>query len=160
MTDDAGKTSETEVEEEKKPEAEAKPEEKPNDIKAMESALKKANREAEAARKKLKEIEDAGKSETDKLRDEAAAAKKDAADARKEALKLKVGLEKGLPKSLVSRLQGDTEEEMSADADVLLTELKPKAPSGDADGGKRGETPDPSKDMDQVLRAAVAGARK
>lgn len=160
MTDDASKTSETEEPEPKQEPNAEKPEEKPNDIKAMESALKKANREAEAARKKLKEIEDAGKSETDKLREEAAAAKREAVEARTEALKLKVGLDRGLPKSLVPRLQGETEEEMAADADALLAELKPKAPSGDADGGKRGETPDPSKDMDQVLRAAVAGARK
>lgn len=160
MTDDASNTSETEEKVETKETVETKVEEKPNDVKAMEAALKKANREAEAARRKLKEIEDAGKSETDKLREEAATAKREAETARKDALKLRVGLDKDLPKSLVPRLQGETEEELAADADALLAELKPKAPSGDADGGSRGATPDPSKDMDKALRDAVAGARR
>lgn len=161
MTVDESNTSETEEQEAKKEEKQETPatgsKERPNDVAAMEAALKKANREAEAARRKLKEIEDVGKSETDKLRDEAAAAKKEAEQIRKDNLRLKVGIAKSLPKSLIPRLQGDTEDEMSADADALLAELKPGAPSGDAEGGKRGDTPDPKADMDSLLRAAARG---
>lgn len=127
------------------------------DVKAMETALRKANKEAEKYRLKLKEIEDAGKSEADKLREEAEAAKRDADKARLDALKLQVGLDKELPKSLIPRLQGETEEELAADADALLRELKPTKPKGDAGGGTRGRTPDAKPDMDALLRAAARG---
>jgi predicted nucleic acid-binding Zn-ribbon protein len=161
VTVDVNNTSETEATE-AKPEEQAKPEtgtEKPNDIAAMESAVKKANKEAEKLRLKLKEIEDAGKSETDKLRDEADTAKRDAEAARKQVLRLQVGVDKNLPKSLISRLQGDTEEEMAADADVLLDELKPGKPRGDVDAGPRGKDPSESgTDMDSLLRAAARGS--
>lgn len=139
---------------------EPKPEEKPRaEIPAeVEKALKKANKEAESLRLKLKEIEDKDKSEVEKLREELEAAKRDADTARKDALRLKVGTAKGLPEKVAARLQGDTEEEMAADADSLLEELKPGKPRGDIDLGPRGQDPaDSGDDMDSLLRAAARG---
>lgn len=123
----------------------------------VERALKKANKEAETLRLKLKEIEDKDKSEVDKLREELEAAKRDADAARKDALRLKVGTAKGLPERVAARLQGDTEEEMAADADALLEELKPGSPRGSADGGNQGTPPKQGTDMDALLRAAASG---
>lgn len=117
----------------------------------------KALKEAQA---KLKEIEDAGKSETDKLREEAATAKREAEDAKRTVLRSEVGAAKELPRDLWSRIQGDTQEDMEADADRLLAVIKPGKPSGDAGGGSRGKPPSTEKDMNQVLRDAVSAARK
>lgn len=52
-----------------------------------------------------------------------------------ENLRLSVGIEKGLPKALIARLQGADADELSADADALLQYL----PSD-----KRTPVPDPS----------------
>jgi hypothetical protein len=45
-----------------------------------------------------------------------------------ENLRLKVAIEKGLPADLVGRLQGDTAEALAADADTLLSLIKPAGP--------------------------------
>jgi hypothetical protein len=62
--------------------------------------------------------------------------------ATKDALKWKVGLEKGLTATQAARLIGDTEEELTADADKLRTDLgiTDKA-DDDEDGGDGGDTP-------------------
>lgn len=147
--DGAEKTSETEVK---------VVEQESTDLKSVQAALKKANKEAEKYRLKLKEFEDANKSEAERLREEMEASKREAQEARKESMRLQVGLDKGLPKTLISRLQGDTEEEMAADADALLAELKPGKPRGTIDAGPRGTDPaDSGKDMDSLLRAAARG---
>lgn len=147
--------------------AEAKPETKPDESKRsevppeVEKALRKANKEAETLRLKLKEYEDANKSEQDKLAEAKAAAEKEAADAKRDYLRLKVGTAKGLPPEVAERLRGDTEEEMTEDADRLLTIFKPGAPTGSADGGNQGKTPASDKqDMNALLREAVKGATR
>lgn len=116
-----------------------------------------AEKQAKDLAARLKEIEDKDKSEVDKLREELEAAKRDAETARKDALRLKVGSAKGLPEKVAARLQGDTEEEMAADADSLLEELKPGSPKGSADGGNRGKPPKSGTDMDALIRAAARG---
>jgi hypothetical protein len=156
-------TSATEDKNDPNPEADK---ETPEDLgeagkKALTAERKRAaqaEKQAKELAARLKEIEDKDKSEVDKLRDELEAAKRDAETARKDALRLKVGTDKGLPRTVAMRLQGDSEEEMAADADALLAELKPGVPSGDADGGKRGGTPDPKTDMNALLRAAARGS--
>lgn len=119
-----------------------------------------AEKAAKEAQAKLKEIEDAGKSETDKLREEANTAKREAAEATQKLLRAEVGAAKELPRDLWSRLQGDTQEDMEADADRLLAVIKPGKPSGDAGGGSRGKPPSTEKDMNDVLREAVSAARR
>jgi hypothetical protein len=86
-------------------------------------ALRKANKEAEALRSKLKEFEDRDKSEVDKLNERLSAAEARALDAER----YEVALEKGLTRTQAKRLIGTTREELEADADELLADLGPEA---------------------------------
>lgn len=89
-----------------------------------------------AARDKLAEIETAQMSEADKLRKQieeiqaqAAAKEREAQEATLAMLRLEVGQTKGLTPTLAKRLSGTTREELEADADVVLAELKPGKPN-------------------------------
>lgn len=101
------------------------PEPKPDDVDAMKSALKKANNEAAAARAKLKELEDANKTEAEKLSDRASTAEQRASEAEARLLKLEIGAAKGLTAKQAARLVGTTTEELEADADELLATFAP-----------------------------------
>lgn len=87
---------------------------------AVKAALRKANKEAETYRLKLKELEDRDKSETDKLKDAVTVAEKRAAVAEAKILRLEVAAEKGLTMAQAKRLVGETREELEADAVELL----------------------------------------
>ena len=125
--------------------------------KALE-AWKSRAREAEKAAKRVKALEaelqtirDKDKSESERLTERLSEAEKRAERAERASLRFKVGNAKGLPARLTERLQGDTEEEMAADADALLAEMKPKKGGGDWDAGTR--TPAPAgTDMNATLR--------
>ncbi len=92
--------------------------------------IERANREAANLRKRLKELEplaakakeleDANKSEADKLSERIAAAEKRAADAETKALRWEVAAAKGLNQAQAKRLVGNTKEELETDADELL----------------------------------------
>jgi DNA repair exonuclease SbcCD ATPase subunit len=126
-------------------------------------ALKKANKEAAERRKRLEELEAAEKkraedamSETEKLNArlkelETAVSEKDTLLKQKDRQELqrKVAKEVGLPEGLASRIAGETEDEMTADA-LSVLELLPKQeakkpappkidPTNPGDG-KQGET--------------------
>lgn len=120
----------------------------------------KAN--AEAARK-LAELEDRDKSAADKAAEQSAAAIARAEKAERELVRLRVASEKGLTPAQAKRLVGNTEDELAADADELLADLKPSAPpaaaatrrptetlSGGGDPAQQPEELDPDK-----LAAAV-----
>lgn len=121
----------------------------------VEKALKKANKEAETLRLKLQEYEDSKKSEEQKLTEAKTAAEKEAAEAKQDYLRLKVGTSKGLPPAVAERLRGETEEDMAEDADRLLELIKPGSPSGSADGGNQGKAPEKGDDMNSLLRKAA-----
>jgi membrane protein involved in colicin uptake len=135
------------------------------DADKLRASLEKANREAAERRHAVKALQAelaALKSERDaaatqamteqgKFKELYEAAEKRAADeaaARAELeqrikaqetalLRQRIATEKGLPAALVDRLQGETPEELAADADVLLAALpRPNAPA--LDGGTRG----------------------
>lgn len=121
-----------------------------------------------AKAKRLDDIEAANLTETEKLKREIEASKqreaeaaRKAVDAERAALRLKVGQLKGLPTLLAERLQGDTEDEMAADADRLLAELgqtaKPRPPDLNATagaGGGGGRKPTLTPDQEQALAQA------
>lgn len=90
---------------------------------------RKARRDAEKqlrdVQTRLKEFEDRDKSEGEKLSERLAAAELRANEAEARELRARVALAKGLPADLAERLRGTTEEELTADADELLTLLKP-----------------------------------
>lgn len=98
-------------------------------------AQAKAN--ADAA-KKLKELEDADKSEAQKAADKAAEAEKRAQEAEMRALRLEVAAEKNLTPAQAKRLAGTTKEELEADADELLESFKPAESSEGDDKSKTG----------------------
>lgn len=103
------------------------------------NALEKQLREAQS---KVEAAEQASLSELEKAQRRAEKAEKDLADAQSSALRQRVALEKGLPASLVGRLQGSTEEELSADADSLLELVKaPTTPRPDPSQGAKGAAP-------------------
>ena len=81
----------------------------------------KANRDAA---KRLQDIEEANKTETQKLADQAAASDKVAAAAQGELLRLKVAMRKGLTETQAKRLIGANEEELEADADELVASFR------------------------------------
>lgn len=92
----------------------------------------------EEARLRLKEIEDRDLSELEKARRDAEQATSRLAEYEKTTVRQRVALEKGLPASLVGRLQGATEDEISADADALLALIKtPTSPRPDPSQGAR-----------------------
>lgn len=77
---------------------------------------------------KARELEEAQKTEQQRLAEQLAAAQQEAATYRGQALRMKVATEKGVPAALVGRLQGSTEEELAADADALLAAFPRTAP--------------------------------
>jgi len=131
------------------------------------AAERKARRDAEAKSKDLEQrlaaIEDKDKTEVERLTAQVASLTTDLATATVTGARLKVALEKGLTATQAKRLVGDTEEDLSADADELLADLAPSSdPSAEKKdpppGGKPREQlkpgngdpdvgPDPTKDL-------------
>lgn len=90
-----------------------------------------AEKALKAANVKLQQIEDADKTELEKAQQriselEAANATltSDLSDRDRTILRLNTGIDEGLPKNLIARLQGDDEESIKADA-ASLRELVP-----------------------------------
>lgn len=83
--------------------------------------------------KRLDALEEANKTETEKLIARAEAAEKAASEATTKALRADVAAAKGVPAALLS---GSTQEELEAAADALLAfkGTAPKAPSADGQG--------------------------
>lgn len=80
--------------------------------------------------KRLKEIEEANKSELDKAKDGQTAAERRAIDAETKLLRLEVAAEKGLSPTQAKRLMGATREELEADADELLEAFRAEGGDG------------------------------
>lgn len=117
---------------------------------AVKAALRKANKEAETLRLKLKELEDRDKSDTDKLQDRVTVAEKRAEEAEARALRLEVAAEKGLTLTQAKRLVGSTKDELEADADELLESFG--AGAGGANGGGKGSVKPPAGKPKEKLR--------
>jgi hypothetical protein len=144
MADTTQETSETEGQKGQQRQEGQQQEAEPrgnDDVEAMQRALKKANKEAETYRLKVKEFEDASKSEQEKLTEKLTEQEQRATKAEQNALRMKVALEKNLPAKLVSRLQGSTEEELLADADDLLATVGGRRTPA-FDGGSRQTAPE------------------
>jgi hypothetical protein len=113
---------------------------------ALEKQLKAFQTQAEAQEaSKLTELERAQKAAND------AAAQ--LAEYQRTTIRQKVALEKGLPASLVGRLQGDDEEALAADADALLALLNaPTSPKPDPSQGAKAALPLNGDALEQALR--------
>jgi len=128
------------------------------------SARREADRQLAEARKRVAELEDAGKSETDRARSEVERANQRIQELETQArerdlndLRKEVAAEAGLPPLLASRLQGEDLRAMRADAKKLADELNAGKPVGDigigrggAASGQRGRV-----DMNTLIRQAA-----
>ncbi len=131
----------------------------PDDVDAMKTALRKANKEAETARLKLKEIEDRDKTDSEKLTERLTTAEKRAIEAEHRALRLEVAAGKGLTPIQAKRLVGATQEELEADADELLATFVPNRPNvtGRPSPALRGGG-DPTEDVEETDPVKLAAA--
>ena len=108
----------------------------------------KANSDAAS---KLKELEDAQKTEQERLTEKLNATETRAKEAELKAARLEVATEKGLPKTSVKFLTGTTPEELEASADELLELIKPKQDEpSDGKPKPRLEDDTPSDDNDKL----------
>lgn len=74
------------------------------------------------------QLQQANKTEAEKQADRLAELETSAATATGKALRLEIALDLGLPKAWALRLQGDTEDELRADAKAILADLKQPTP--------------------------------
>lgn len=138
-----------------------------DDIRKLQEALRKEREEAKANRqkaadleRKLSEIDDAGKSELQRLQDQAAEAIKRAEAAEAAALRHEVASAKGLTPAQAKRLVGASREELEADADEILDAFQPAAGSA-APAGRPVEQlrsgaaaePEPKEDIRSIVDA-------
>lgn len=110
----------------------------PAELERLRTALAKANKEAEKHRLAKKVEEDAKLSEIERAKRDADEATQELARFRADNLRQKVALDAGLPAKWVGRLQGDSEEELQADALSILADLnKTRQPAPDPSQGPR-----------------------
>ena len=99
----------------------------------------RAKQNADAA-KRLAEIEDANKSELERANARAEEAERRALELELSSVRAAVALEKGLTPSQAKRLVGSSREELEADADDLLTDLKANRPASTPSADGQGRT--------------------
>lgn len=119
-------------------------------------------KENAGAAQRLAEIEEQGKSESERLAERIASAERRAEDAERKALRYEVAAAKGVPSKLMRFLQGNTEEELTASADELLEAVSGKTQSDTDDkdnGSDDADAPDkgaPSGRPQERLQAGAA----
>jgi hypothetical protein len=116
----------------------------PNGEKALQderAQRKAAERQAADFKKRLDALEQANLTEVEKAQRVAQDAQTQLAELTRQSLRNKVALEKGVPADLVDFLNGDSEDEIAAKADLLLKRINaPTNPKPDLSQGARGET--------------------
>jgi len=139
MTEPSTATPETGGEQDQPTETEApKPTETVDFWKQKAREQEKRAKENATAAARLAELEAANLSELEKAQKAAADAAARLAEYERTNLRQRVALTKGVPVELVDRLRGDTEEEITADADALLALISaPKSPRPDPSQGPR-----------------------
>lgn len=142
------------------------------DAERAKAKIAKANSEAKNLRERLKaaeekaarldEIEEADKTETEKLTAKLAEYERKAQEAEQRAMRAEVAASKGLTAAQAKRLVGGSLEELEADADELLESFKPQEgnddgkppPSGRPTENLRGGT-DPTQEPEQDIKSLV-----
>lgn len=121
---------------------------------AEREARKAAEKSAAEFAERLKKLETANLSELERAQREAAEARATLEQITKQNLRNSVALAKGVPADLVDFLNGDTEDEIAAKADVLLARLStPTSPRPDPSQGARGDALALNSDgLEQALR--------
>ena len=131
------------------------PDADPTDWKVEARKWEARAKENSSAAARLKELEDQGKTETQRLTDDRDSLKSRAEQAESKLMRLEVGLAKGLTPAQAQRLVGSTKEELEADADDLLATFGGKAgstkkPTETLRGGGDPDT-DPEPDLSKVV---------
>lgn len=126
---------------EPKPQEPVEPAKDETDWKAEARKWESRAKENAIAAGKLTALEEAQKTEAQRLEERASTAEKLAADNASDALRARVALEKGLTAAQEKRLVGSTREELLADADELLTDLGKPAPKNPAADPSQGPKP-------------------
>ena len=126
-----------------------------NAIARHKEAARKAKQERDELAARVAQFE-GDKTEQQKLAERAAQYERELRDERHDKLRLAVAVEKGLvgeKAELAARLQGETKEELAADADKLLA-LFGQQRDVSFDGGARG-TPAKADGFDGIIRQAA-----
>ena len=127
-----------------------------NGEKALAAERKRANaldKQLKAILAEREEAETAKLSELEQAKRAATESASRLAEYERTTIRQKVALEKGLPASLVGRLQGDDEEALAADADALLALLNvPTSPKPDPSQGAKAALPLNGDALEQALR--------
>ncbi|MGZ4530815.1 MAG: hypothetical protein ACXVXP_00515 [Mycobacteriaceae bacterium] len=131
--------------------------EKPDAVKALIQAERKKARDAYARAKQL-EREMAERAEAEKpIEERLSGAEQRARNAELAALRLEVGVERGLTLTLSRRLAGLTREEIEADAKALADELKVTPTAGVSLSGGFQQNPPQETDPNKAHNAFLAG---
>ena len=105
---------------------------------------------------KWREYESSQKTEFEKLAEDLAKAQAEASQASAELMRLRIAAEKGISGDATKLLKGTTQEELEAEAELLLSlianQSKPKSPQPDENQGK----PAPTK-VGQLTREDLKG---
>jgi hypothetical protein len=137
-------------------------ESEPNDeLRRLRGEARAMRKERNTFRDKLKELEDQGKSESQRTRDALDEATRRAERAETRLTRHEVAAEVGLSAKWADRLRGDTREEMVSDAKTLLEEVGGGGDTSgrtDFHGGVRQPVKGRPQSMNDVLRQA-AGRR-
>ncbi len=88
--------------------------------------------------KQFDEFTERQKTEQQKLQERLEKAEREVAEVKLQALKAEIGAAKGLTPNQTKRLVGSTREELEADADEMLADLKTHRRKTDFGGGERG----------------------
>lgn len=123
----------------------------------VEKALRKANKEAETLRLKLKSFEDRDKTELQRAVERAEEAERKAAQSELRGTRSEIARETGVPPRFVV---GDTEDDMRAAAKEYLEDreqsAKDRARKSEVDQGVRGaEAASKKPDINTLIRAAA-----
>jgi PAB1-binding protein PBP1 len=114
-------------------------------LREVESKYKKMTRDMERIQEEERKRKEAEMTDVEKFKQRAAELEAELNKQRTETMRMKIASKYQLPDAIAARLQGDTEEEMDADA-KSLAELLPKQkktpdlPANDIGDGKKGET--------------------
>ena len=139
--------------------------ENPDAVKAAIQSERKLAREANARareyKRQLEEIADAGKPLEERL----ANAERRAQEADLHAMRVEIGVSKGLSVELAKRLQGDDAASIQADAQTLSEAIaaRPKQQLPSLDGGVKDNPPpvgDPAAAHNHLLADALRGLRR
>jgi len=118
-------------------------------------------KENATAAAQLKALEDAQKTEQQRLEERATAAERLATEREADAIRARVALEKGLTPAQEKRLVGATREELLADADQLLVDLgaRPRTPAPDPSQGPKAAVGalSPAEQFAEIIRNKTSG---